>query len=66
MDGYAINMHIDMQETMIFQEILQFLQTTEGPTNGSTDQRTDIPSYRDVISASKKLQRSMTALSQSL
>ena len=54
MDGYAINMHIDMQETMIFQEILQFLQTTEGPTNGSTDQRTDIPSYRDAIDALKR------------
>ena len=44
-------------KTMIFQQILRFLQKRYGPTDqrtdGPTDQRTDIPSYRDAIAASK-------------
>ena len=51
-------MCIEMQQTMIFQQILRFLQKHYGPTDGPTDRRTnrrtDIPSYRDAIAASKK------------
>jgi len=49
---------IDMQKTVIFQWILQFLQKHYGPTDRRTDRptdrRTDKPSYRDAIAASKK------------
>ena len=51
-------MCIDMQETIIFQWILRFLQKhygrTDQQTDQQTDQRTDKPSYRDAIAASKK------------
>ena len=46
-------MCIDMQKTIIFQQILQFLQKHYGRTDQPTDRPTDKPSYRDAIAASK-------------
>ena len=37
---------IDMQKTMIFQQILQFLQKRYGPTDRRTNQQTDRPTDR--------------------
>ena len=41
-------MCMDMQKTMIFQQIFTKALRTDRRTNGPTDQWTDIPSYRDA------------------
>ena len=50
---------MDMQQTMIFQWILQILQKHYGWTdrriNQWTDQRTDIPSLKNEIAASENM-----------
>ena len=51
-------MCIYMQKTVIFQQILQFLQKRYGRTNRRTDGPTDAASYRDA-DASKKLSELM-------
>ena len=61
MDGQCFSLiqtHKMQLKIIIFKQIWQFWQKhygrTNRRTNGPTDQRTEIPSYRDAIAASKK------------
>ena len=60
MDGHTIYIHRHAKNNdfpidfAIFTKALR----TDGPTDGPTDRRTDIPSYKDAIAASKKVDSS--------
>ena len=53
MDGHAIYMHGHAKNDDFPIDFAIFTKAL--PTDGPTDQQTDIPSYRDAIAASKKL-----------
>ena len=58
MDGHATNMQKNDDFTIDFAIFTKALPT-DGRTDGRTDRPTDIPSYRDAIAASNKVQESI-------
>ena len=54
-------MQLKHLKMMIFQHISQFLQKHHGLTDGPTNQRTNIPIYRDVKIAYKNIELQQVA-----